>query len=331
MNDATLARHTASARSAGTSAAGRISVIMPCFNSRRFLPEAIDSVLGQTHPNVELIVVDDGSTDGSRDILRKYGARILVVEQDNRGPYPARNAGLQVATGELVAFLDSDDYWSREALQKLQTALASAPEAALAYCGWQNLGAIGRSNDPYVPPDYEAGDKLEAFLRAASPWPIHAALIRRRELDAVGGFDVSLHSCMDYDLWLRLAIARPIVRVPEVLAYYRFHGEGQITSKEWIQARNTWLIKKKFVREHPELACRLTPRRQRELIDGGLAFRAYRAYWRRDLSSARRIFRMLLRTGHWGVRDLKYLLPALLPEAAYKRLVSIADRGAEAS
>lgn len=308
-------------------AAGRISVVMPCYNSERFLAEAADSVLGQSYRDVELIVVDDGSTDRSRTILREYGSRITVVEQANQGPYPARNNGLRVATGEFVAFLDADDYWSPDCLARLHAALVANPAAALAYCGWQNLGAVGRSNEPFVPPDYETRDKLESFLRAASPWPIHAALIRRAELDAVGGFDVTLASCMDYDLWLRLAIPRPIVRVPEVLAFYRFHSAGQITSKEWLQARNTWLTKRKFLREHPDLAARLSTRRRRELIDGGLAARAYRAYWRRDLASARRIFRMLLRTGYWGAKDLKYVMPALLPEAAYKKLVAFMDHG----
>jgi hypothetical protein len=132
---------------------------------------------------------------------------------------------------------------------------------------------------------------------------------------------------MDYDLWLRLAVGRPIVRVPEVLAFYRFHGTGQITSKEWLQARNVWLVKKKFVREHPDVVTRIPGSRLRELIDGGLASRAYRAYWRRDLVSAHKIFRMLLRTGYWTLKDLRYVLPALLPEGAYKRLIALADRG----
>jgi len=304
-----------------------ISVVMPCYNSAPFLREAVDSVLGQTCPEGELVVVDDGSTDDSRDILRGYGDRIRVIEQANRGPYPARNAGLKIARGEFVAFLDADDWWSPDFLEKLHGALVGHPEAALAYCGWQNVGATERSTEPFVPPDYQAGDKLEAFLRAASPWPIHAALVRRAALEAVGGFDTSLHSCMDYDLWLRLAATRPIVRVPEVLAFYRFHGGGQITSKEWVQARNVWLVKRKFVAQNPQAVAALPKRRLRELIDGGLAHRAYRAYWRRDLVSARHIFRMLLRTGFWGVKDLKYLLPALLPEDAYKRVVALADRG----
>jgi glycosyltransferase involved in cell wall biosynthesis len=304
---------------------GLISVIMPCFNAQAFLREAIDCVLSQTYGNVELVVVDDGSTDRSNEILEGYGARIVVHRQRNMGPYAARNTGLRIAKGQFIAFLDADDFWSRDFLEKLCAELSQS-DADLAYCGWQNIGASDRSADPYVPPDYEVGSKLESFLQGASPWPIHAALVRRSAIDTVGPFDESLSSCMDYDLWLRLGVSRRVVRVPEVLAFYRFHGTGQITSKEWLQARNVWLVKKNFVRNHPALASRLSRRRLRELIDGGLASRAYRAYWRRDLVSSRKIFRMLLGTGYWTLKDVRYLLPALLPEGAYMRLIKLADR-----
>ena len=195
----------------------------------------------------------------------------------------------------------------------------------LAYCGWQNVGATDRTNEPYVPPDYEQGDKLELLLRAASPWPIHAALVRRSVLDEVGGFDTHFATCMDYDLWLRIGASRPIVRVPKVLAYYRFHPGGQITSRQWRQAENVWLVKKKFAAAAPHLVAQFSRQRLRELIDGALLRRGYDCYWRRDLVSARRIFRRSLHAGGWKLKDLKYLLPALLPEASYLSLIGRAD------
>jgi glycosyltransferase involved in cell wall biosynthesis len=303
-----------------------VSVIMPCFDARAFVGEAVDCVLGQTYPRIELIAVDDGSTDDTLEVLRGYGGRIAVLTQANAGPYPARNLGLRHATGELVAFLDADDYWTPDFVEKLCRALDPRPDAALAYCGWQNVGLHGPRSDPYVPPDYEQGDKLEAFLRAASPWPIHAALVRKTVLDAVGGFDTEWRTCMDYDLWLRVAASRPIVRVPEVLAFYRHHEEGQITSTQWRQAQNVWRVKRKFVSSAPELVARVPAARLRELIDGGLLKRGYDAYWRRDLVSAQKIFRMAMRNGGWRLADLKYLLPALLPLGAYRSLVGSADR-----
>ncbi len=307
-----------------------ISVIMPCYNAAPYVQQAIESVLHQSHADVELIFVDDGSSDTSPAIAAglagQHPGRITVLRTDRQGPYPARNFGLAHAHGELVAFLDADDYWEPEFLEKLHSGLVAA-DAVLAYCGWQNVGATDRTNEPYVPPDYELGDKLELLLRAASPWPIHAALTRRSVIEDVGGFDTKLATCMDYDLWLRIGASRPIVRVPEVLAYYRFHAGGQITSKQWRQAENVWLVKKKFVAAAPQLVSRFSRQRLEELIDGALLRRGYDCYWRRDLVSARRIFRRSLQAGGWKLKDLKYLLPALLPEGPYLSLIDRADSG----
>ena len=307
---------------------GLISVVMPCFNAENFLRQAIDSALCQTYQNIELIVVDDGSTDTSRQILSSYGDRIRVIDQANRGPYPARNRGVSISRGEYIAFLDADDYWSPDCLAELHGALTGS-NAVLAYCGWQNVGLAGGRGEPHVPPDYDAENKLEFFLRSAAPWPIHAALLRRSVWDEVGGFDESLGTCMDYDLWLRTAATRPIKRVAKVMAFYRHHQRGQITSVQWRQAQNTWLVKTRFAREHPDAVRPLGPERVKDLIDGGLLRRGYDAYWRRDLISARRIFRMALRIGQWELKDLKYLLPALLPERAYLALIAKADSGSK--
>ncbi|MBI3154309.1 MAG: glycosyltransferase [Burkholderiales bacterium] len=298
---------------------------MPCYNAAAYLEEAVASVMRQTHPAVELIVVDDGSRDGSPAIVERLAAqhpgRIRLVAQANAGPYPARNHGLKLARGDFIAFLDADDWWREDFVARLLAALAADETVALAYCGWQNVGLAGGRGDPFVPPDYEQEDKAARFLRAAAPWPIHTALVRRRVLDEVGGFDTDLPTCMDYDLWLRIAVSRPIRLVPEVMAFYRHHQSGQITSTQWRQARNTWFVKKKFVREHPELVRHLSRAQQRQLIEGGLLKRGYDNFWRRDLESAQRIFRMALAKGGWAPRDLKYLLPALLPPRLYRRLV----------
>lgn len=307
---------------------GLVSVIMPCYNARPYIEEAVQSVLGQTYPAVELIVVDDGSDDGSVEVLKglaaKHPGRIRLLFQHRKGPYPARNLGLQHAKGALIGFLDADDYWHTDFLALMHAALLESG-TDLAYCGWQNIGLEGPRGDPYVPPDYELEDKAARFLRAAAPWPIHAALVRRHVMDEVGGFDLDLPTCMDYDLWLRIAVGRPIRLVPEVLAFYRHHQSGQITSKQWRQAQNTWRVKRKFVREHAEHVAHLSKHELRELIDGGLLKRGYDSFWRRDLDTAQRIFRMALVKGGWSAKDLGYLLPALLPAAAYRKLVLSRD------
>lgn len=301
-----------------------ISVIMPCYNAEAYLVEAVGSVMGQSYPNVELILVDDGSTDRSLEIadrlIQAHSGRITLLTQQNCGPYPARNLGMQHARGEFIAFLDADDWWTADCLEKLRGALIRS-NAALAYCGWQNVGAVDRSNDPYIPPDYEQDDKAEQFLRAASPWPIHAALTRKETLTAVGGFDTHWRTCMDYDLWLRIGVANRIVLVPEVMAFYRHKVSGQITSKQWIQAENTWQVKKKFVASQPQLVAHFSREKLKQLIDGAYLKRGYQAYWRRDLVTAWHVFRKALRNGGWKPADLRYLLPALLPERTYVKLI----------
>jgi glycosyltransferase involved in cell wall biosynthesis len=306
-----------------------ISVIMPCFNAEPYLAEAIASVMGQTWQSVELLIVDDGSSDDSvaiaEDARSRHPDRIRLFRQSRQGPYPARNLGLREANGQYAAFLDADDWWTPDCLESLCDAL-SGTDAALAYCGWQNVGASFRSNEPFVPPDYEQLDKATAFLRAASPWPIHAALTRLDIIRQVGGFDTNWRSCMDYDLWLRIAVSRPIVLVPKVMAFYRHSVTGQITAKQWVQAETTWLVKKKFVASHPNEVAHLSAPELRELIDGGYLQRGFQAYWRRDLVTARHVFRSILKTGSWSMRDLRYLLPALLPLGLYQRLIGAADR-----
>ncbi len=306
------------------SPSGLISVIMPCYNAAPYLEEAVTSAMEQTYPQVELILIDDGSTDLSLEIARKlvesHPGRIRLLTQQNQGAYPARNLGIAEARGEFIAFLDADDWWTPDCLEKLHASLTSS-DATIAYCGWQNVGATDRSNEPYVPPDYEAGDKATQFLRAAAPWPIHAALTRIEALRAVGGFDTHWRSCMDYDLWLRIGVPNRIVLVPEAMAFYRHKVGGQITSKQWIQAENSWRVKKKFIDSHPDQVAHLGAEKLRDLTDGAYLQRGFQAYWRRDLTTAWHVFRQALRNGGWKLSELKYLLPALLPHGLYVRMI----------
>lgn len=307
----------------------RISVIMPCYNAASFVGEAVSCVMNQSYPDVELIVVDDGSTDGSVDILQQlaaqYASRITLLFQDRMGPYPARNLGLEQAKGGYVAFLDADDYWTLDALEKLTVAL-NHHHADIAYCGWQNIGEGAPGTDPHIPPDYSQMDTLAEFLRSC-PWPIHAALVRREAIDAVKGFSERCFSAMDYDLWLRLyAHTKKIVRVPEVMAFYRWHDKGQISKTRWKQVLDALKVRRDFVTHHPDQVAHLPRDRVIELSDGFLLREAYRAYWQRHLVDAQILFRHALFKRYWTARDLKYLLPSLLPAPLFQTLVRTSDR-----
>lgn len=301
-----------------------ISVVMPCFNAENHLEASINNVLSQTYPNVELIVIDDGSTDNSRDILQKFDSDITFILQENTGPGPARNRGIERSSGKYIAFLDADDYWEPHCLQALHDALINT-DAGLSYCGWQNIGGPPNRCQPYIPPDYEDENKVESFLKSASLWPIHAALVHSEIIKDMGGFDEQWTTCMDYDLWLRISTKWPILRVEQVLAYYRHHDGGQITSTQWRQAKNVLLVKEHFIANNPELVRHISKSKLSELTDGAFLKRGYEAYWKRDLISAQKIFRISLRRMGFSIKDLKYLLPSILPEKWFFKFIKIME------
>jgi glycosyltransferase involved in cell wall biosynthesis len=305
-----------------------ISVIMACYNTSTYVEAAVSSVLNQTYPHAEVIVVDDGSTDTSADIVKRlievHPDRIQLKHLNHSGPYPARNLGLRHARGDYIAFLDADDWWRQDCLEKLLPPLQDS-QADLTYCGWQNIGEHMLNPEPYLPPAYETEDLVTAFLKSC-PWPIHAALVRRSVIDAVNGFSERYFSSMDYDLWLRiLAHTKNIVRVPEVLAYYRWHGNGQISATRWKQVLDAVQIRRDFVENNADMVKHLSPETLQKLVDGQLLSEAYRTYWNRDLVNAQKLFRAAFARRAWHRKDLKYLLPALLPSRLFKEVVNLAD------
>lgn len=299
---------------------------MPCYNAVGHLPASVGSVLAQTFSDWELIAVDDGSTDTTLAWLQaQTDARIRPLAQTNQGVSAARNAGLAAARGRHVAFLDADDTWAKRFLETMQAALQRHPDAVLAYCGWQNLGLSGGRGEPFVPPDYETPDKAKVLF-AACRWPIHAALVRREAVLAANGFDPALKNAEDYALWLRVATLAPIVRVPEVLAFYHFHGTAQASSDLARAALQHWQAQRNYLAAHPVFRAELSGADRRMLTAGALLQRGYACYWQRDLPAARKIFRTVMKQGYGTLTDWKYMLPAWLPESWHRRLIGLRDR-----
>ncbi len=298
-----------------------ISIVMPNYNGAQFLSRAIESVLRQSFDKLELILVDDGSTDDSLAIARAVeDDRVRVVEQSHEGVCAARNRGIREARGSCIAFLDSDDTWAPNCLERLHDALSRAPDAALAYCGWQNVGLAGERGKPYIPPDYETPEKLELWLQNCR-WPIHAALARTDAIQGVGGFNPRFPTSEDFLLWLQIVARHTIVRVPEVLAYY-FHHEGpRATANLLRMAVNHLGAQEHFLKQHPALRRALGTRKIRELTVGEMLRRGYQCYWGDDLQSARAIFRRIMKRGYGTATDWKRMLPALLPWRMHRWLV----------
>lgn len=302
-----------------------ISVIMPCHNAEKHIRRSVESALGQTFSNIEVLVVDDGSTDASPHVIEDFSdPRLTIICQANRGVSAARNRGLSEARGEFVAFLDADDTWDPTCLEKLHRALEGEAHAVLAYCGWQNVGLSDARGRPYVPPDCEGEAKAEILLQGC-PWPIHAALTRRASVERAGGFDEGLTNSEDYRLWLSIASGNRTVRVPEVLAYYHFHEGAQASRYTARAAAQNLRVKLEFLRQHPEVEKRLGQRKVRELTLGTLLEKGYECYWERDLSNARPIFRMVMKNRYGGAGDWKYMLPSLLPHGMHQGLLRFLD------
>lgn len=298
-----------------------VSIIIPCYNGASFLHEAINSALGQTHPHKEVIVVNDGSNDESLTIMRSYGPRIKIIDQQNAGLPSARNAGINKGSGDYFAFLDADDYWAPEFLSHMLTALEGRG-TAIAYCGWQNIGLSGPSGQPFIPSDYETmSNKLE-ILATNVRWPVHAALIRREILYEAGLFNPALKSCEDFALWIHAATRHPLVRVPEVLAFYRFHG-NQMTNNRSRIALSRYEVQRAYFRENPESALLLGKKKVLTITLGELLKLGYTCYWRRDLPAARIIFRKVMSKGYGRIKDWKYMLPSLLPLPLHQWLIQL--------
>lgn len=307
---------------------GLISIIMPFYNSEAFIKDSIFSALNQSYKKIELILIDDGSSDTSYQIAKEISdqfSNIILLQQPNKGPYPARNFGLTRATGEYISFLDADDYWAENFLEKSHKQL-SITEANLCYCGWQNVIENGENGEPYIPPEYEKQDMVETFLKGC-PWPIHSALIKHTTLDELDGFSTRYFTSMDYDLWIRvLTVTQKITRLPEVLAFYRWHNNGQISSIKWRQVINSWKVRKDFITSNPNLVKHLSNNRLKELADGYLLSKAYLAYWDRDLTSAKKLFLKSFLNNYWHLADIKYIVLSLLPEKLYIKLINFNDQ-----
>lgn len=204
-----------------------VSIVTPSFNQAPFLRATIESVLAQTYPHIEYIVMDGGSTDGSVEIMREYADRLAYWQSaPDEGQASAINAGWARSRGEIVAYLNSDDLLNPDAVRASVDALCANPQAGLSYgaCAWINERGqeIGQMEAAVFTPEV-----LLLQNRLAQP----TVFVRRTALDRVGLLDPSLHYLMDYDLWLRIVLNYPVVRISQTLAQFRLHDDSKTAQK----------------------------------------------------------------------------------------------------
>jgi glycosyltransferase involved in cell wall biosynthesis len=209
-----------------------ITAVIATYNYGRFVTHAVESVLAQTYSNVEIVVVDDGSTDDTRERLEPYLDRLRYIHQDNQSVAAARNTGIRAAQGRLIAFLDADDLWHPHKLEVQMRYLSAHPAVGLVAV--DRLAENAASWPPleeYADPQARPLSVDELIIR---PYFAPSGVLVRKECFAKAGlFDTSLRNAEDYDMWIRIAASFPVVKLEAPLWWYRIHG----ANKSYVPAR----------------------------------------------------------------------------------------------
>jgi glycosyltransferase involved in cell wall biosynthesis len=205
-----------------------VSVVTPSYNQAQFLEETILSVLSQDYPNVEYIIIDGGSTDGSVDIIKRYENRLACwVSEPDRGQSHAINKGWQRATGHIVAYLNSDDLYTPGAITVAVQALLSNQDSCMVYSDALRIDESGRPLGKAISSPFNLQREITTEMSVPQP----TVFLRREALDRVGLLDESLHMVMDYDLWIRLGLHYPATYLPGIyMAKMREHALAKSTA-----------------------------------------------------------------------------------------------------
>ncbi len=207
------------------------SVVIPTFNRAASLVEAIRSVEAQTHTPLEIIVVDDGSTDNSSHIIKEQFPQVQLIVQQNHGVSHARNRAIEKARGEWIAFLDSDDHWYNTKLEEQFAAIKAAPDHLLCHCD-EHWIRNGKRVNPMKKHRKQGGWIFDQCLPLCAISP-SASLLHHSLFELVGSFDEDLPACEDYDLWLRICAKYPVLYVDKALLAKTGGHEDQLSKKHW--------------------------------------------------------------------------------------------------
>ena len=252
-----------------------VSVVIATYNRANFLSATIDSVLSQKFQNFELIVVDDGSTDNTRQVLEPYSSRIRYFYQENMGPSAARNMGARQANAPWVAIQDSDDLCASNHLEALYGYVKNHPQIGMVFANGKYLGGLEHDRETIIPAKKSrrlarVGVQL-ADLFENSIVRLQAALISKEAYNSLGGHDESLWICMDLDLAFRLFMNFPVTYLEDVVFYYRKH-DGNIGRNDDLRLTENIRVIQKLLRDYPAAKKVLGGRR----VHKRLAYRYYR-------------------------------------------------------
>lgn len=222
-----------------------VTVVIPAYNARRWVAAAIESVLGQRYTPFEVVVVDDGSKDGTEAVVRGFGDRVRYVHQANAGVCLARNRGAAAGSGTLVAFLDADDLWLPGKLKAQAERFEAVPELAACFTRSEAFEESTGLTHRFV--HRLRGDPVEDLLRNGNViGQVSSLMVRRDVFERLGGFDPLLSNCADWDIAIRLVGAGPVELVEEDLVRYRIHAGSMSTSVPLLEKDTLALLDKFF-------------------------------------------------------------------------------------
>jgi glycosyltransferase involved in cell wall biosynthesis len=265
----------------------RVDVIIPCHNAARYLGEALESVLRQTHAATTALVIDDGSTDGTADIARGFGNRVTVLRQAKSGVSAARNRGIDAARGDCVALLDADDRWHPEKVARQLAFLADHPECGLVHTAIRHIDAAGSVTGRPHNIGWRRqtrGECLSVLLTRNTITT--SSVLLRREVVRNEKFLTGLHAAEDWDLWLRLASQTQLGFLDEELTDYRFHDSNTVRQVELMLCGELTVIDRALSRLRLPAHRRAAKERRRRVF----AALGDAAYEREDMSRARHFF-----------------------------------------
>ncbi|CAN5312646.1 hypothetical protein BH10ACI1_BH10ACI1_07030 [soil metagenome] len=232
-----------------------VSVIIPTYNYGRFISEAIESVLAQTYPIAEIIIVDDGSSDETEEIVKKFGKKVLYLQQKNAGVCAARNNGVANSSGDIIAFLDADDIWFPEKIEKQITKFSEDTKIGLVHCGMREFNSE-TGKIIHLHTDGEEGwvaDELLLFEKGVIVGCGGTIVISRKAFDKIGGFDTNLIVGEDWDFCYRIARKFKVGFVREVLVNYRNHGINAHLNVEEMERSTLIAWKKAFATDDEKI------------------------------------------------------------------------------
>ena len=221
----------------------KVSVIIPSYNSARYVVVAVESVLAQTYRDFEILVIDDGSTDDTKEVLKKYGQSICYLYKPNGGVSNARNYGIEKARGKYVAFLDADDVWMPEKLNKQVALLESNTDVGLSYTSAIKVDENLETKSYIEAKEYD--DACEGLLLEMNILILSSSIARRDIVLQTNGFDSQFSTCADKDFWLRLSLLTKFAPVKEHLVKYR-DVTGSMSSDPFLSKRDTEGVLNKF-------------------------------------------------------------------------------------